>query len=121
MTATGSSHPAGPAHQGLRLSAAPEWTATKGLSPKPALRAKSGASCPTVSDLLREARRSVLVTYGPCCAASESMVVAWARRLAETVPMTLEERLGLLSELATLFEGPPGGVAGTFAPLPLAL
>lgn len=61
---------------------------------------------PSLTDLLREARRAVLVTYGPCCSASEGMVAAWARRLAETRPMPLRARLRLLEDLAWTFGSP---------------
>lgn len=54
-------------------------------------------------ELVREARRAVLFTYGPCCAASEPLVKAWARRLAETRPMPLDERQSVLTALADFF------------------
>lgn len=54
-------------------------------------------------EILREARRSVLFTYGPCCASSAPLVEAWARRIAETRPMSSGTRQCLLRELASFF------------------
>ena len=54
-------------------------------------------------EIVREARRSVLFTYGPCCAASAPLVEAWARRIAETRPMASGTRHCLLEELARFF------------------
>jgi hypothetical protein len=57
----------------------------------------------TAEELLRDARRAILDLYGPCCAASLTLVRAWATRLAETRPMPLANRRALLAELQDLF------------------
>lgn len=57
----------------------------------------------TALEVIREARRSVLITFGPCCASSEPLIRAWARRIAETRPMPMPARLLLLRELAAFF------------------
>jgi hypothetical protein len=64
-------------------------------------RAETIASI-TAEELLRDARRAILDLYGPCCAASLTLVRAWATRLAETRPMPLANRRALLAELQDL-------------------
>lgn len=69
-----------------------------------AARATAFGQAPTTAlDVIREARRSVLITFGPCCASSEPLIQAWARRIAETRPMPMPARLLLLRELAAFF------------------
>ncbi len=71
-----------------------------------AARSATGSAAPadaiTAETVLREARRAILDLYGPCCAASISLVRAWATRLAETRPMPLNTRRALLAELHEL-------------------
>jgi 3-deoxy-D-arabino-heptulosonate 7-phosphate (DAHP) synthase len=60
----------------------------------------------SASDLLRAARRRVLVIYGPCAAASPTVVVAMARRDIESSNLPVAPRARLLAELAALAGGP---------------
>jgi hypothetical protein len=81
------------------------------LDRPPQLRLRGGVDEPSIiaedgdasaTALLRESRRAILESFGPCCAGSLPLLRAWALRLAETRPMSLARRQALLAELQTL-------------------
>lgn len=84
---------------GLRL-CRPEETADENANGTP-------AGTTTLVDILKLARLAVLSTYGPCAASSPALVTAWARRLAETTPMSLSSRLALFGELSRFADPVP--------------
>ncbi|MFO0829710.1 MAG: hypothetical protein U0572_16335 [Phycisphaerales bacterium] len=76
---------------------------------RPARRISGPRSTPTAVDLLRSARQRVLTMYGPCAAASPTVLASMARRTTELMDLPAGPKTDLLAELESLLH--PGALA----------